>query len=107
MSELIPQVAGLVSPVVSEEDPDHGVHLDDWVEVIMVSHRTKPFRLSSIKSLETPTTLARSLAGGSLGMRRYGNLIMTASQRHSHGQLVGRTMVVMRYDYIPQLNLMG
>ena len=31
MSELITEIAGLICPVISEEDSDHGVRLDaDW-----------------------------------------------------------------------------
>ena len=43
-------------------------------EVMMVNHLIRLFLLSSIKSLDTPTMFAISLAGGSLGVRRYGNL---------------------------------
>ena len=43
-------------------------------EVTMVSQRTSHARRASMKSLVTPTRLAISLAGGSRGTRRYGNL---------------------------------
>ena len=43
-------------------------------EVTMVSHRTSHARRDSMKSLVTLTRLAISLAGGSRGTRRYGNL---------------------------------
>ena len=45
-------------------------------EVTMVSHRTSHARRDSMKSLVTPTRLAISLAGGSRGTRRYGNLTL-------------------------------
>ena len=74
---------------------DQTALMTGW-EVVIVSQRTKPFRLSSIKSLETPTTLASSLAGGSLGISRYGNLIITVSiVMVSQGSASGLMFVAM------------
>ena len=108
MSELVPQVPGLVSPVVSEEDPDHGVRLDDRVRS---DYGEPPYQ--SLTSLVNNITGDTNNIGQELGWRQFGNEAIrkpdndsqSTSQSRSVG--AGSTMVVMRHDYIPQLNLMG
>ena len=50
MSELITEVAGLICAVISEEDSDHGVRLDDGVrrDNCQPSHQPLPSLINKI-----------------------------------------------------------
>ena len=84
MSELITEIAGLICPVISEEDSDHGVRLDDGVrrDNCQPPHQPLPSLINKITG-DTDNVCQQ------LGRGQFGNQPIRKPDNHSqhrHGQ---------------------